>query len=283
MLRVLWFVPPAIALAGQVAGGVAVRGDRTRGSDEQFEALHSGTYDLAVTAMDNVIGWNARPGGGDFRVIAQIETTTPLLLIARPGIASIGDLKGRRVLVDSADNGFVVALLAVMRNAGVGRDDVDLIQAGGVNERKDALVAGDGDVTLLGPPFDAQALQQGMARLGSVNESYPQFPGQGVVARTSRLGEIGGEVRQWLQTLETGRRLALSESAKAIAAIESAGIAASAALAMVKGAPKTLAPDRTGVALLIEHRRLLGLPGGQATYDNLVDTRWLQDLGEPQS
>lgn len=277
MLKVLWFVPPAIALLGQAEHpGAAVAATRTRGSDEQFKQLTAGGCDLAVTAMDNVIGWNARPGGGDFRVIAQIENTTPLFVFARPEIGSLAAVKGRRILVDSAENGFVVALLKLLHDAGLARDELNLVPAGGVSERGEALAAGEGDVTLLGPPFDGIAEQKGLVRLASVNAAYPAFPGQGIVARRALLRERADEVRAWLGALEAGRRLALSAPERARTIVEAAGMPGPVAQAMVKAAPKSLVPDRDGVDLLIAQRRSLGLRGGDYDYGALVDTVWLE-------
>jgi hypothetical protein len=63
----------------------------TRSSDQQFEELRDGLRDVAVTAMDNVIHWNRRQGGGDFRIVAQVEADTGNTLVAAPGIGSIAE------------------------------------------------------------------------------------------------------------------------------------------------------------------------------------------------
>lgn len=279
MLKVLWFVPPAIALsAPREPAAALVSAARTRGSDQQFEELEAGVCDLAITAMDNVIGWNERSARGDYRIIAQVETTTPLCLITRPGMNSLSHLRGRKVLVDSPDNGFVVALLAMLLDAGIRRDELQLIPAGGVSERADALVAGDGDATLLGPPFERAVLQKGMVRLASVNEAYPSFPGQGVVVRQSRVEKLHDEICVWLGALEAGRRFARSEPARAVAAIAATGVPEPVAQAMLNAAPASLTPDEAGVAVLIAHRRALGLPGADSTYRGMVDATLLESL-----
>src|SRR3954471_17609439 len=115
VVRITWFVPPALATLAQRRGlssaeAVQLKAVLTTSSDAQFDALTRGEMDLAVTAMDNVIGWNRRGAGWDFRMLAQVEQTTPLSVIGRPQVGSAADLEGRTVLVDSAENGFVVAL-----------------------------------------------------------------------------------------------------------------------------------------------------------------------------
>src|SRR5262245_25596928 len=121
-LNVSCFVPPALAVVAQrrgffVARGVAMHSTLTTSSDEQFEKLVDGRCDVAVTAMDNVIGWNRRGAGGDFRIVAQIESTTPLFLFVQPAITSLEMLADRAILVDSTENGFVVALRAMLADA----------------------------------------------------------------------------------------------------------------------------------------------------------------------
>lgn len=275
-MRITWFVPPAIATLAQVrasslAGPVQVEATQTTSSDAQFEALTRGEMDLAVTAMDNVIAWNRRGEGWDFRILAQVEQTTSLSVIARPEVTSAADLAGRTVLVDSAENGFVIALLAWMADAGLKASTVRLTEAGGVKERFQKLLDGDGAATLLGPPFDGQALGQGMRALASLNAAYPQFPGQALVARRSALSRIGPELEAWLATLEDARLSATADPERARDDLLRAGLPRPAAELLAATVPRTLRPDRAGVELVIAQRARLGRPGGDESWAGLID------------
>src|SRR4051812_18041143 len=164
-LRLLWFVPSPVAVVAsalKLAPGVTLRAERNPSSDAQYEALASGEVDAVVTAMDNVMDWNLRPGVQDLRIVAQLEHTTPLTLVAQKGCTRLEDLRGATILVDAPRNGFIVALRAMLAERGIGPDAYSLERVGGVKERHDALVGGRGDATLLGPPFDAMALQAGL-------------------------------------------------------------------------------------------------------------------------
>ncbi|WP_341318514.1 ABC transporter substrate-binding protein [Paraburkholderia sp. IMGN_8] len=269
-IRVMWFVPPLLALvASQDAQAMTVHADRNCSSDEQFDALVAGDVDAVVTSMDNVIGWNRRAGPRDFRVVAQVERTTPLTVVARPQLRNLHDLRGADLLVDAPDNGFVVALRAMLRDAGVASDAVRLTPAGGVKERFDALVAGQGDATLLGPPFDSMAVASGFARIASVQESYPDFPGQGVVVR--KAGEANPNVAAWLRALERARRRISGNAESARQAVLAAGFPGTVAEAMIAQNPGSLRPTTEGIALLIAHRRSLGLVGADNDYWTIVD------------
>ncbi|WP_437884497.1 ABC transporter substrate-binding protein [Pseudomonas sp. LRF_L74] len=270
-LRVMWFVPPTIAVAAswQEDVGLSLEASRTQSSDEQFAALSDGRVDAVVTSMDNVFHWNHRPGPKDFVIVAQIEATTPLSIVAAPRIKSVSDLGGAKILVDAPENGFVIALRAMLKQAGLRLPDYTLAPVGGVKERYAALVAGEGDATLLGPPFDALAIKEGMHKVAEVQASYPEFPGQGLVVRKPSLSSNPG-IRLWLKSLVEALVQLPANLEKLRNSLSSEGLPDEAVSAMLQSVPVSLIPDERGVNLLIEHRRLLGLIGSDATYGQVV-------------
>jgi ABC-type nitrate/sulfonate/bicarbonate transport system substrate-binding protein len=273
-LRLLWFVPSPVAVVADAWGltaGVTVHAERNPSSDAQFHALASGQVGAVVTAIDNVMDWNLRDGPRDLRVIAQMESTTPLTLVGRKGRASLEGMRGATILVDAPRNGFIVALRAMLADSGVGPDAYALESVGGVKERFDALVAGRGDATLLGPPFDAMALHAGLVRMAGVQERYPAFPGQGLVVSAGAIERLRPALSLWLSALEQARIRMGSDAGAARQALARAGFPEPALDAMVYSAPATLRPDRAGVELLIEQRRKVGLPGADTSYEQLVD------------
>lgn len=274
-LRLLWFVPSPLAIvadAWNLTSDIALHAERNPSSDAQFEALASGKVDAVVTAMDNVMDWNLRAGPRDLRVFAQMESTTPLTLVGQKGRAGLESLRDATLLVDAPRNGFVVALRAMLAEHKVGPDAYAMEPVGGVKERFDALMAGRGDATLLGPPFDAMALQAGLSRMACVQEHYPAFPGQGLVASAQAAERLRPALSAWLKALDIARQRTVSEPDAARQALALSGFPAPAVDAMVRSTPASLRPDRSGVALLIEQRRSIGLPGADTTYEQLIDT-----------
>lgn len=274
-LRVMWFVPPAIATAAswQENAGLVLETSLTQSSDEQFAALSEGRVDAVVTSMDNVFHWNHRAGPQDFVIVAQVEVTTPLSIMANPSVTSVSDLKGRTILVDAPENGFVIALRALLNQAGLNLPDYTLTPVGGVKERYIALLDGAGDATLLGPPFDALAIREGIHKVAEVQASYPEFPGQGVVVRKSSLTSDLG-LRLWLKSLSEALSQLPANLEKLRANLSSDGVPEGAVSAMVRSIPTSLVPDQRGVNLLIEHRRLLGLVGSDSAYEKVVHLGW---------
>lgn len=252
----MWFLPQPLVLLGmQNPESTPVQTVSTQSSDEQYEALLSGTTDAVITAIDNVIGWNRRTGPQDFRVVAQVEQTTPLKLIAHPRYREITELRGADLLVDAVDNGFVIALRSLLLEAGLEPDAYQLIAAGGVKDRYQTLLAGRGNATLLGEQLARQAVEAGYRQIASIQHTYPTFPGQGIVIRSShpRREQIGG----WLRELDLARQGTQDLD--------------------------SLRPNAEGVALLAQHRRLLGMPGGEDTYSTIVDTSLIDSFLEQTS
>jgi ABC-type nitrate/sulfonate/bicarbonate transport system substrate-binding protein len=274
-LRVRWFVEPALQRVGEVLGtvdGGMLEVARTGSSDEQFDGLVSGEADVAVTSMDNVFAWQRRPDGAALRIVAQIERTTPLTVVGRPGYERLEQLRGARILVDATENGFVVALLALLDSVGVGRSEIQLIGTGGVTERCRALLDGEGDATLLGPPFEAIAVGEGMGAITTVQRHEPDFPGQGVTMLMRRR-DIA-PTRRWLGALRD-TLAAASDRVSTLAALTAADVDPAVSATLVDALPSSLRPDRRGVDVLIAHRQRLGLRGATDTYDSVVDTSLL--------
>ncbi|BEP95420.1 hypothetical protein GmRootA79_38040 [Acidovorax sp. A79] len=273
-LRLLWFVPSPLAIvadAWKLTADVALNAERNFSSDAQFEALASGRVDAVVTAMDNVMDWNQRAGPQDLRLVAQLESTTPLTLVGRTGCTWPEGLRGATILVDAPRNGFIVALRAMLAERGLGPDSYALEPVGGVKERFDALVAGRGDATLLGPPFDSIALQSGLSYIASVQERYPTFPGQGLVVSAEALPRLHPALSTWLEVLNRARKRMVSSPDAARQALVLAGFPVPVVDVMLKVIPRSLCPDRAGVELLIRHRREVELPGADTTYEELVN------------
>lgn len=279
-LAATWFVQPALAaLAANRGDGPAVDGLAAGSSDEQFDSLAAGTVDVAVTAMDNVFGWNRQRSANRFGIIAQIEATTRISLVARAGIASLSDLAGQPLLVDSATNGFVTVLRAMLMDAGVAIADSQLVPVGGVASRFDRLVAGQGAATLLGPPFTQRAIAAGLVERANVDVCYPGFPGQGIVIDRNLESSRRVAVEAWLRSLEA----ALGEANGADAKMRLADIYGPAADTMRATLPRCLTPDPAGIALLIGQRSRLGLPGGDDRLEDLVDTSFLPPVAPAAS
>jgi len=267
ILRQSHFVPPVSYLLAAELGflrDVEVLPTRTPSSAEQLRALLAGEQDMVVTAIDNLFEWTR--AGADVRLVAQVEQTTQLGIHAGGDVESLADLAGCRFAVDAPDNGFALIAKHLLRDAGV---EVDYVVVGGVRERLDALLGGQVDATLLGPPFDKLAEKAGMRRVVDVNALLPELPGQGLVVRAELLASA--ELERYLGALVRG--VAAGESmtdAEGIELLERCGYQAAATAAWGARA-RTLAVDQRGLGLLTGIRRSLGMLPPDIGLEELCD------------
>ena len=267
ILRQSHFVPPVSYLLAAELGflrGVEVLPTRTPSSAEQLRALLAGEQDMVVTAIDNLFEWTR--AGADVRLVAQVEQTTQLGIHAGGDVESLADLAGCRFAVDAPDNGFALIAKHLLRDAGV---EVGYVVVGGVRERLDALLGGQVDATLLGPPFDKLAEKAGMRRVVDVNALLPELPGQGLVVRAELLASA--ELERYLGALVRG--VAAGESmtdAEGIELLERCGYQAAATAAWGARA-RTLAVDQRGLGLLTGIRRSLGMLPPDIGLEELCD------------
>jgi ABC-type nitrate/sulfonate/bicarbonate transport system substrate-binding protein len=275
------FLPNAAMIAAEAIGafganGVEVNTTFTRSSLDQRAALVAGEADVAVTALDNLFAWN-QPDDSDFRAVAQIERTTSLPIYLAAGVASLAelsDLERPRIVVDSPASGFGIALVSIVEALGVARERMEIVAAGGVNERLAALVACEGEVALLAPFVATAAAEAGLCRAAAVEDFYPIYPGLVVVTLERRTGVIGEAVGAYLAALTAGRNWLAANPDAAIKALTATGVpeaAARAQLALCGSGPLTVSRD--GFEVLRELRSSQGLlPDIPCSFDDFVAT-----------
>lgn len=181
---------------------------QVEGSEQQFESLRDGKYDLALTAPDNVLEYrlnasNALGGTFDAQAIAATNRGSNLSLVVRPDIETYEDLRGKTLAVDSPNSGFAYVLYQMMRNNGLERgEDYQIVEAGGALDRVGALVEGqfDGTLLLAGEEFAAQA--QGMNILEAAADSIDNYLGGVIAARESWAGENRDAVERLLRAYQ---------------------------------------------------------------------------------
>lgn len=138
-------------------------------SIQQAEYLADGRYDVVQTSPDNTANYllnDNNPIGR--RIEAQgflgLDSGMYLVVVARPEIESIGDLKGTTISVDAPESGFAYVIYKILANHGLERGrDYDIVPTGGVFDRYMAMVEGDADfaATLMSGGFETRAANLG--------------------------------------------------------------------------------------------------------------------------
>jgi NitT/TauT family transport system substrate-binding protein len=133
-----------------------------------IQLLAAGSVEGAMLTLDEVL--TARADGLDLRVIAVLDVSLGAdVLLARPGIESLQDLKGKRIGVEQSAVGAVM-LDAVLQKAELGPADIDAVYMK-VNNHRDAYNRGEVDALISFEPVKTQLLQQGAKLLFSSAET----------------------------------------------------------------------------------------------------------------
>jgi ABC-type nitrate/sulfonate/bicarbonate transport system substrate-binding protein len=278
------FVVPAVVEVARRRGlfdaaGLQVSTATVPSSTAQRHDLDAGLADLAITATDNLLAWNAT--GSDIAVVAQIETTTDLALMLRPGLGSIEEPDVVRLAVDAPTNGFAIVAYAMMSRLGGTSAQYEVSEVGGVRERFDALADGSVDASLLAPPLDEIGRERGMTVAMRVATLTPAYPGLGVVASRSLLDSDVDAVSAYLRALDQAIRwMREAPPADVEQELRNAGLGPAAVASAVATVPASLLPSAEGLDVLARLRDELGMtvPGAPEAAD-LVDLRAPQAAG----
>jgi ABC-type nitrate/sulfonate/bicarbonate transport system substrate-binding protein len=162
--------------------GIAPTITPTPSSAFQLQNLIEGKFDIAMTAIDNLIAY--REGQGEAKVdgpdlIAFMGSDNGFLrLVAVPEVKSFNDLRGKTLSVDALTTGYAFVLLEVMeRNGLVLNRDYRTERAGGVLQRFNALLEKKHAGTMLLSPFEVQAEAQGFNRLANASDVLGAYQG----------------------------------------------------------------------------------------------------------
>jgi ABC-type nitrate/sulfonate/bicarbonate transport system substrate-binding protein len=167
-------------------------------SVDAYRALEAGSanggYDILLNSSpDNVANYRLNAGNPlgtrlDIKAFFADNSGLNLTLMARPGITSAADLRGKVVAVDSPTSGFAYVLYKILRQAGLERDvDYTVVAKGTGLQRFQGLLAGEFDATLLNAGFEVRAANAGYVPVATVYDIANPYLGGTAVAKTSWL------------------------------------------------------------------------------------------------
>src|SRR6266704_6369582 len=162
--------------------GIEVKLTPTPNSVFQLTGLIEGRFDIAMTAIDNLIAY--REGQGEAKIdgpdlIAFMGGDNGFLrLVVVPEVKTFNDLKGKPVSVDARTTGYAFVLFEMLERGGLRLDrDYTVERAGGVLQRFQALMEKKHAATLLLSPFELQAEAKGFKRLGNATDVLGAYQG----------------------------------------------------------------------------------------------------------
>jgi ABC-type nitrate/sulfonate/bicarbonate transport system substrate-binding protein len=176
---------------------ISVKVNPTPNSVFQLTGLIDGKFDIAMTALDNVIayaeGQGAAPTTQAPDIVAFMGGDNGFLrLVTVPEVRAYGDLKGKQLSVDALTTGYAFVLRELLAKGGLQPSDYELVPAGGIGQRFEALLEKKHAGTLLISPFEAAAEARGFNRLADAANVLGHYQGL-----------VGAARRDWARAHET--------------------------------------------------------------------------------
>jgi len=146
------------------------------------QELAAGSLDVALSVgiTDPI---HAIDKGAALALIRIVGAAAPYVLIGKPGLKSIADLKGKTVSVGAASDITTVYFERMAAANGLKKGDYDELAAGVAAARYAALKAGVADAALVLPPLNFQAAAAGFVTLGFAADYVKNLPFTGMAVR----------------------------------------------------------------------------------------------------
>ena len=169
--------------------GIRVTLQATPSSVAQMTGLAEGKFDIAITAVDNIVayveGQGQAPIGPQPQFFAFMASDSGFLsLVAAPGIQSFSDLRGKTLSVDARSTGYAFVLFEMLARNGLSAADYRIEEVGGMVQRWNALRERRQSATLLSAPFNILAKEQHFNELAHATKVIGPY--QGNVGATRR-------------------------------------------------------------------------------------------------
>lgn len=156
------------------AEGIDVTIEHIEGIEEVNDRVRTGQAQLAYGVTEHVI-LDAETGGRQV-IIGGNVNKLPFSFIARPGIRTMAELKGKIIGVSSLRAGSSSLVMKLLAQHGLHYPgDYEILACGPILARWDLLRSGGIDAGLQGAPLDYIALDQGFCSLGNPRDQIPHF------------------------------------------------------------------------------------------------------------
>ena len=191
----------------------------TDGGSRGLAAIDAGQLQAMNVGLSAVIDANQK--GGDLRLIASSANTFSFGFFGAADVKAATDLKGARVGVSSFGSESATAVSLALKQLGLGRQDVTVVESGATLKRLEALRSGQIKATALNEPANILAQQHGLPKLVDLAEDVPWIF-NGVVVSRAYLAGHRDTVVKFLEAYVEGIHVALSdeERTKAVLAAE---------------------------------------------------------------
>lgn len=166
------------------------------------QQLVAGSLDVASSTFDTAV--RAIGNGGNAVMIGGVVTKYPYSIMVAPDVATVADLKGRRIILPFAKDLLTIVWNRWVTEKGLRPADIEQVYTGATPNRLAALVSGSVQAALLTQPFDFRAAAQGYRKLVDIGAYAKEYGFLTVLARPQWLREKPDAARGYLRALSAG-------------------------------------------------------------------------------
>ncbi len=243
-------------------------------------ALSSGDLDYTMLTGSVI---EAAIKGLPVRLVAGFITSSPHVLLARPDIKSVNELRGKKVgLGNYGDATHVLARLIIGRYGLDPEKEIQFVALGPDSARLLALQQGLTDVVVTSPPWDFEGKKMGYSVLARAYD-FVNFPLSGLGATTKKLRENPAQVKRVVRALVRACRFIgenRDESARVL--MEWGKVERELAYASYDSTVKVVSKDggipADGLQLLIDLARKDANLTREVSVNEVADFRILQEV-----
>jgi NitT/TauT family transport system substrate-binding protein len=263
------------------ARGLSVEIVDTGGGSRGLAMLRAGELSAMNVGLSAVIDENTK--GADLRLIAASANTMSFGFFGARGVTSANALRGRKVAVSTLRSESDAAAMLALKQLGLARGDVELVETGTTLARMEALLSGEIAATALNEPVNIMAQRRGLPLLVDLAEDTPWILNGIVVTRAATAGERA-TLLNFLRAYAEAVHFALAnpERAQEILRARFAGLDAEIARATYEDfrrrIPRDAAPSAAAAANMLQELPALGTEVRSRDVAAYVDASLIAEL-----
>lgn len=179
--------------------GLKVEVTYTNSNPAAAQQTVAGNFDIGVTSYET--GVRAIVNEAPLRIVGSLMRAFPYVVMSAPGVKSLADLKGKRIVLPLAKSMPTVFWRRWVIEKGYKPEDFDEVYDPATPNRFAALQSGTAGAGLLSQPFDWIAEERGAGRLFDVAAYAKGFGFTCFVARTDWLRKNPEEMKGFLRAV----------------------------------------------------------------------------------
>src|SRR5262245_20636793 len=252
------------------------------GDARSIQALLSGKIEAISAGLGPVAQANRQ--GADMRVVASIWNTIPFTIFSLPNVKAAADLKGGTIGVSTFGSESDIAVTLALKQLGLNRKDVTIVQMGENSKRFGALSAGYVTAVPLAEPVVSIAREQGLHVLVDLTTVNIPWIFTGLVARRGYLESQRGLFNKFLRATIEASYFALADE-KAAKEVIAAAFKTNNAKAIdttykdfKRFSPLDAEISHQAAENVLKQWQAAGLNVGDGNADNHIDNSIIHDL-----